>query len=392
MADIQRPDFEILWASQGDRTQPNETKLQVGWEVEIPPRQVENWIQNRQDTALAYILQKGIPEWSINTDYYPKKSFVQYDGRVYLSKTYNKDRRPDVNPLDWELATVIESDLSEGAFRDVNSSGNNLVDNSRIVQSTGASVTNIMSQKAVTDALGAAVPVGTLLMWPANNPPSGYLICDGRAVSRSTYANLFNVIGTIYGAGNGTSTFNLPDFRDYFPRGKSDGRDIGSKQQDDLKSHTHGATSSSAGEHNHSASTGSSGSHSHSASTGNAGSHTHTRGSMNIVGDFRGGSRTGFSGGSGVFRTDSGGTSTRSASSTQSESKRVTFDASRNWTGSTSSSGSHSHSVSVSSAGAHTHSVSVGNAGAHTHSISVSNTGGSETRPKNIAVNFIIKT
>lgn len=50
-------------------------------------------------------------------------------------------------------------------------------------------------------------------------PPSGTLSCDGSAVSRSTYSDLFNVIGTTWGAGDGTTTFNLPDFRGIFLRG-----------------------------------------------------------------------------------------------------------------------------------------------------------------------------
>lgn len=55
------------------------------------------------------------------------------------------------------------------------------------------------------------VPAGTVLPYAGSSAPSGYLICDGSAVSRSTYATLFGVIGTTYGSGNGSTTFNLPD-------------------------------------------------------------------------------------------------------------------------------------------------------------------------------------
>lgn len=58
-----------------------------------------------------------------------------------------------------------------------------------------------------------SVPSGAILDFAGNTPPSGYLLCDGSAVSRSTYSTLFGVIGTIWGAGNGTTTFNLPDLR-----------------------------------------------------------------------------------------------------------------------------------------------------------------------------------
>ena len=50
-------------------------------------------------------------------------------------------------------------------------------------------------------------------------PPSGWLHCNGAAISRTTYAALFNVISTVYGAGDGSSTFNVPDFRSRFPIG-----------------------------------------------------------------------------------------------------------------------------------------------------------------------------
>lgn len=60
---------------------------------------------------------------------------------------------------------------------------------------------------------GQQVPIGTMLDFAGNAAPAGYLNCDGSAVSRTTYADLFAVIGTLWGAGDGTTTFNLPDFR-----------------------------------------------------------------------------------------------------------------------------------------------------------------------------------
>lgn len=63
--------------------------------------------------------------------------------------------------------------------------------------------------------------VGTLIMWPTNTPPHSFLICNGAAVSRTTYSELFALIGTTFGAGDGSTTFNLPDFRQRFPLGKA---------------------------------------------------------------------------------------------------------------------------------------------------------------------------
>jgi microcystin-dependent protein len=91
------------------------------------------------------------------------------------------------------------------------------------------------------------VPVGSIqaLAYVPGAPISGWLYCNGDAVSRSTYADLFAAIGTTYGVGDGSTTFNLPDLRGVFLRGRDDGkgydsgRTIGSYQADDNKAHTH---------------------------------------------------------------------------------------------------------------------------------------------------------
>lgn len=62
-------------------------------------------------------------------------------------------------------------------------------------------------------------PIGSIIMHAANVIPDEWLICDGQAYSRTTYAELFAMIGTDYGAGDGTTTFNIPDLRDLSPMG-----------------------------------------------------------------------------------------------------------------------------------------------------------------------------
>jgi microcystin-dependent protein len=92
---------------------------------------------------------------------------------------------------------------------------------------------------------GKQVPVSTVIMSASGSVPVGYLECDGAAVSRTTYYDLFQSIGTTYGSGNGTSTFNIPDLRGEFIRGWDHSRGVdasrafGSTQADDLKSHYH---------------------------------------------------------------------------------------------------------------------------------------------------------
>src|SRR3990167_8065526 len=68
---------------------------------------------------------------------------------------------------------------------------------------------------------------GAILQYGAAYPPSGWLLCDGSAVSRTTYAALFAVIGTTYGAGNGSTTFNVPDLRGRIAVGSGTGTAYG---------------------------------------------------------------------------------------------------------------------------------------------------------------------
>lgn len=72
-------------------------------------------------------------------------------------------------------------------------------------------------------------PIGSVLPYAGTSEPTGYLFCRGQAVSRTTYADLFAAIGTTFGAGDGSTTFNLPDLRDRFPLGDNDmgGSDAG---------------------------------------------------------------------------------------------------------------------------------------------------------------------
>jgi microcystin-dependent protein len=65
-----------------------------------------------------------------------------------------------------------------------------------------------------------ATPAGTIALWGSDVAPANWMICDGSAISRTTYASLFAVIGTKYGAGDGVNTFNLPNLKGRTPVGK----------------------------------------------------------------------------------------------------------------------------------------------------------------------------
>ena len=87
-------------------------------------------------------------------------------------------------------------------------------------------VGNVLTSNGTTWTSAAAMPVGSFLWHTASSVPTNYLEANGAAISRSTYAALFAVIGTTYGVGNGTTTFNVPDVRGYFVRGYDNGRGV----------------------------------------------------------------------------------------------------------------------------------------------------------------------
>lgn len=349
-----KPNVNFVWASTGGVIKPADAKINQGWIAEIPDFEFENWIQNRQDQFNAHINQYGIPVWDTITEYQANKSYVQgSDGNVYKALTTNTNVDPVSNPSDWTRAfnsfgasyTKSESDNK------YLTKSNNLSD----LSSTPTARTNL-SVYSKTESDGKyqlfANLTGMIAPFAGDTPPSGWLKCNGAAISRSTYIALFNQIGTTYGSGDGSTTFNLPDLRGEFIRGWDDGRGIdtgraiGSFQADELKSH------------NHTGSTNSAGSHSHSGSTTSAGSHTH-------------GSISGYwSGNDGGFPS-SGSNTWRTGAAVQATAGVNNF--------------------SMSSAGNHSHSLSINSAGSHSHTVTIGSTGGSETRPRNIAMLYCIK-
>jgi len=106
---------------------------------------------------------------------------------------------------------------------------------------TGDNTTKLATTQFVqTIALGLAF-TGSILMWPTASAPSGYLLCDGTAVSRTTYATLFALFGTTFGTGDGSTTFNLPNYTNRMPYGTTIGATGGSADAV-VVSHTHTAS------------------------------------------------------------------------------------------------------------------------------------------------------
>lgn len=111
---------------------------------------------------------------------------------------------------------------------------------------------------SINSIIADLTPAGVVSAYMGETVPTGWLFCDGAAVSRMTYSDLFSAIGEIYGNGDGSTTFNLPDLRGYFLRGQDDGAgndpdaasrtdrgdsttgdNVGTKQTDAFQGHWH---------------------------------------------------------------------------------------------------------------------------------------------------------
>ena len=212
--------------------------------------------------------------------------------------------------------------------------------------------------------------VGRIGTFAMATPPPGWFRANGAAVSRTVYAALFAKIGTTYGAGDGVSTFNLPDPRGKFIRVLDDGRGIdvgrvlGSSQADEIRSHSHTGSSGAAGGHSHTGSSGAAGNHTHTASSDSQGAHAHTVKEGSTVPSMPGGESLA-----------SGDDVTQVAGSHST----------------TSTDGAHAHNITVDAAGDHSHVITINAAVDHSHAITINATGGGETRPQNIAFLACIK-
>ncbi len=312
------------------------------------------------------------------------------------------------------------------------------------ITDNGGTITVDLSP-VINQAVSSAVPAGTVIAYSGGAIPTGYLLADGSAVSRTTYSDLFATIGTMYGNGDGSTTFNLPNYSGQFLRGTDNGQGVdldatsrqdrgdgvtgdavGTKQQEAISSHVHtvnppatntnsagnhahtvnppATATNAAGNHQHSVNppatnTNTTGNHTHSVDppntgTSTAGNHTHTIPGYHLT--MPGSQIPWYNWGNSSYANN---TNTTSASGNHNHSVNIPAFQSA-------SGGNHNHSVDIpsfnsSTAGSHSHSVDIapfnsGTTGAHTHSVDIStfnsgNTGGNETRPTNISVQWLIK-
>lgn len=169
------------------------------------------------------------------------------------------------------------------------------------------------------------IPTGTVLPYVGTTAPTGFMLCEGAEVSRTTYASLYTLIGDTYGNGDGSTTFNIPDYRGEFLRGNDNGRGIdsgrtlGSYQSDSYASHSHSGSS---------------------LTTSTSGAHVHDLTMLNSGGGYI---------------------------------AALTYNST--------SASTYTTSNPISSAGNHTHTISG----------STGSSGSTETRPRNMSINYIIK-
>lgn len=100
-----------IWSSSGDRATPSDQKINQGWVPEIPPHQWFNYIDNKQDQAIAHINQMGIPQWDAVTEYQAGKSYVQgpTNGVVYRATQTHTNQNPETSSGYWEVAFLTQA-------------------------------------------------------------------------------------------------------------------------------------------------------------------------------------------------------------------------------------------------------------------------------------------
>lgn len=215
--------------------------------------------------------------------------------------------------------------------------------------------------------------------------PPGWVECDGRALSRTNYSALFSAIGTVYGAGDGSTTFNVPDAngRAFFGRDNGKGRltgagglggNVGSVggsetvvlNESQMPSHSHGGSTGSAGGHDHGGATGQAGQHSHGGLTGASGGHAHSASS-----DQQGShTHTGTTDNNGEHSHQQGyAVGVAGSGATNRTVSDLAPTGSRTGIGVTDAAGVHQHTFTTGGAGAHSHGITVTSVGDHAHVI-----------------------
>jgi microcystin-dependent protein len=247
---LSRPAVLPVWAESGDKVQPSNPEIQLGWpQTHIPPsRQRFNWIFNHLASGLAYLLRRGLSDWSADETYFIG-DWVQFEGQLWVSiADANFGSAPEEGSTKWKCEHGTSALVPDTLIRR-DAEG-------RACIAAPESDTEIANKAYVNTAvanISPAVPVGTVIWFANENPPDGFLICNGAVLSRTVYADLFAAIGVTFGVGDSVSTFVLPDLRGEFVRGWDAGREVdegrvfGAAQGDAIRNITGSLYSSTSG-------------------------------------------------------------------------------------------------------------------------------------------------
>lgn len=188
-------------------------------------------------TQLAYLFQAGVAEWNAETEYFANKSFVVYNGTIYRAKANNTNIEPTVTANwdnYWETLDRFDKFINFSSANSTILGGyplNAILDyvdeNSGCVYKIKSLIPNNTHEPNNSNIRVSPNETGTFYWELLNNGfmpgaiipfagkviPSGWGLCNGQAISRANYSFLFRLIGTTYGQGDGSTTFNLPNFR-----------------------------------------------------------------------------------------------------------------------------------------------------------------------------------
>lgn len=226
--------FDMAWGENGGRFDWQPAQYRQGWATigDVPPS-VE------QFNALHYLQDE-----KANFLYRQLAAVAAAAGKQYTETEVASLLTESIREI---IKTTIgdtkASSQTAGIMKVLNTLGSTATD-----AALTAAQGKVLNEKidAILAQLLQAVPSGLMAYYTGTTAPPGWIKANGAEVSRTVYANLFAAIGTRFGAGDGHSTFNLPDMRGEFVRGWDDGRGIdlgrvfGSVQSDNTRRHIHG--------------------------------------------------------------------------------------------------------------------------------------------------------
>ena len=254
------PVFVTELNTAGDNIETTQASVDA---AKVAAQTAQGLAESARDSA---VITAGAGAWVSGQAYLQYANAIDtVDFKTYRAKAnITSVTRPGLDSTNWQLLTnlgdvtlsgtqtitgakTFSSVISGSTSTQVSLTGNQTVAGIKTFSSSpvvpaGATGAQVPQAQEIPLLIGITSQIGYFATATA---PTGWLKANGAAISRTVYADLYAKIGTIYGAGDGSSTFNLPDMRGVFPRGWDDsrgldsGRAFGSYQADEFGSHSH---------------------------------------------------------------------------------------------------------------------------------------------------------